>query len=245
MTSLLFITPVWQRLELTEIVLKSRRRVCDELREHGIEASSVIIGDDENIDVAKALNFETVERDNEFLSRKFNDGYEFAVRNGYDFVYPVGSDSILTAEQFINTVGDELPVASHYYTMIRSDGSERIDVQIKVPGGIGPLIVPVDLLRNCPRPIQEDLRRGCDNAARQTFLRAGHEIVTREHHQWEHVAFQSGVTQITDYERIRRVYQADEFEIDNGIFPEIEVLYDQDTLDGICEYYASGRAADA
>lgn len=245
MSSLLFITPVWRRLELTEIVLKTRRRVCDELLEHGIEADSVIIGNDENLEVAAALGFKTVERNNEFLSRKFNDGYEYAVRNGYDYVYPVGSDSILTSDQFINEVGDELPIASHYYTMIHATGKERIDVQIKVPGGIGPLIVPVHLLRDCPRPIQDDLHRGCDNAARQTFLRAGHEILTRECHQWEHVAFQSGKTQITDYERIRRVYQADESEVDNGVFPEIEILYDKDTINAIRNYYSSGRAADA
>lgn len=245
MPSLLFITPVWQRFELTEIVLKTRRRICDELREHEIDADSVIIGNDDNIDIATALDFKVVERDNEYLSRKFNDGYEYAVRNSYDYVYPVGSDSILTADQFIGQVGNELPIASHYYTMINSSGEERIDVQIKVPGGIGPLIVPVDLLRNCPRPIQEDLHRGCDNAARQTFLRAGHEILTRECHQWEHVAFQSGVTQITDYERIRRVYQADEYEIDNGVFPEIADRYDSDTIAAIRNYYESGRAANA
>ena len=242
MTSLCFITPVWQRFELTEIVLNHRKSVCDELQAVGINASSIIIGDDDNIDIARSLDFAVVERDNEFLSRKFNDGYEYAHSAGFDYCYPVGSDSLLTADQFIGTVGEELPVASKYYCMIHSSGTERIDVEIKVPGGIGPLIIPVPMLTKFPRPIQEDMRRGCDNAARQTILSAGIQILTRETHQWEHVAFQSGVTQITDYERIRRVYNAEVVETVHGIFSEIMALYDADTIAGINDYYASGRA---
>lgn len=245
MTSLLFITPVWKRQELTEIVLKSRRWCCDTLKKHGIDATSVIIGDDDNLDVARSLGFEVVERDNEFLSRKFNDGYEFAYNHGFDYCYPVGSDSILTPEQFINWVGCGEPVSSHYYCMIHSSGAERIDVQIDVPGGIGPLIIPVSLLRSIPRPIQQDLKRGCDNAARQTILTAGHRIVERRTHQWEHTAFQSGVTQITDYGRIKRVYQAEDVEIVAGVFPEIEKLYPADIVAGIRDYYESGRATNA
>jgi hypothetical protein len=219
--------------------------VCDELATYGIEATSIIIGDDENLDIARELKSIVVECDNEFLSRKFNEGYAAAWNNGFDYCYPVGSDSILTADQFINNVGEELPIASHYYSMIRSSGEERIDVQITVPGGIGPLIIPVPLLAEFPRPIKEDMRRGCDNAARQTILRAGLEILTRETHQWEHVAFQSGVTQITDYERIRRVYQAEQYEVDYGVFPEIEELYDAVTIESIRDYYRSGRALNA
>lgn len=245
MPSLLFITPVWKRYELTEICLISRRWCCDELKKHGIDATSVIIGDDDNLDIARSLGFHIVERDNEFLSNKFNDGYEYGYTSGYDYVYPVGSDSIITPDQFIKNVGKELPIASEYYTMINSSGDERIDVQITIPGGIGPLIIPVPLLRDCSRPIKSDLRRGCDSAARQTILTQGYEILTRKTHQYEHVAFQSGVTQITDYERIRRVYQADTFEVDNGVFPEIEALYPGIIIDGIIDYYSSGRSLDA
>jgi hypothetical protein len=220
--------------------------VCDELKSYGITANSVIIGDDDNLDIARGLDFAVVERDNEFLSRKFNDGYHHAFESGYDYCYPVGSDSILTVDQFIHNVGEELPVASHYYCMIHSTGEERIDVSITVPGGIGPLIIPVRMLTKFPRPIQEDLRRGCDNAARQTILRAGVEILTRKtEQQWEHVAFQSGITQITDYERIRRVYRAEVTEVDHGTFPEIEKLYDEDTISSIKDYYRSGRADNA
>lgn len=245
MPTLLFITPVWKRYELTEICLKSRRWCCDELAQYGIDATSVVIGDDDNLDIARGLDFEVVERDNEFLSRKFNDGYEFAVLAGFDYVYPVGSDSILTPDQFVNNIGSEYPIASEYYSMIHSSGSERIDVKITVPGGIGPLIIPVDMLRNCSRPIQEDLRRGCDNAARQTILTQCSEMSVRHKHQWEHVAFQSGVTQITDYERIRRVYQAEVFDVDYGLFSAIDALYPEDIMQNIHDYYESGRSLDA
>ena len=245
MPSLCFITPVWKRYELTHIVLLARMLMCDELKTYGIEATNVIIGSDANLDIARDCGFPTVKCPNTFLSRKFNAGYEYAYKQGFDYCYPVGSDSIITADQFINNVGEELPIASHYYCMIHNTGQERIDVKITVPGGIGPLIIPVPMLAKFPRPIKQDMRRGCDNAARQTILTEGIKILTREEHQWEHVAFQSGITQITDYERISRVYRGEEFDIECGIFPEIEALYPPTVIDLITDYYESDRAQDA
>jgi hypothetical protein len=76
--SLWFCVPVHGRLTLTRICLRQLRRTCDTLQENGIHATAVIVGDDENLDVALELGFGTVRRDNRFLSRKFNDGIQFA-----------------------------------------------------------------------------------------------------------------------------------------------------------------------
>ncbi|HYI66355.1 MAG TPA: hypothetical protein VEW95_05490 [Candidatus Limnocylindrales bacterium] len=100
MTSLYFVTPAWQRFELTAICLEQRRRVIDELAGHGIEAQCVVIADDENLDTARALGFETVERDNEWLGRRFNDGMQHAGYHGADWIVPIGSDSWIDAAYF-------------------------------------------------------------------------------------------------------------------------------------------------
>jgi hypothetical protein len=243
MTSLIFITPVWGRYELTAICLEQRRWLCDELKKEKIDAQAVIIGDDNNLEVAEALGFITVERDNEYLSRKFNDGYEAAWKHGFDYCYPVGSDSWLSPSQFHGQLGSDIPIASHYYTLIHETGTKRIDCKITVPGGIGPLIVPVRVLGKFDgRPIDVDLKRGCDNAARQRFVRADIELKTREDSQYEHTAFQSGVTQITDYERLRRVYRSTEYDIDYGSFAELEAIYPLHLTERIKGYYKSGRS---
>lgn len=70
--------PAHGRLELASICLRQLRRTCDALTVNGIEATAVVVADDENLDAARALGFGTVERDNQFVSRRFNDGIEMA-----------------------------------------------------------------------------------------------------------------------------------------------------------------------
>lgn len=78
MPSLWFCVPVHGRQQLASICLRQLRRTCDALAEHGIDATAVVVGDDGNLDTAAGLGFAKVERDNRFLSRKFNDGIDVA-----------------------------------------------------------------------------------------------------------------------------------------------------------------------
>jgi hypothetical protein len=78
MPSLWFVVPAHGRIELARICLRQLRRTCDELEREGIEATAVVIADDENLDTARELGFGTIERDNEFTSRRYNDGIQLA-----------------------------------------------------------------------------------------------------------------------------------------------------------------------
>jgi hypothetical protein len=78
MPSLWFIVPAHGRLQLARICLKQLRRTCDALIEEGIQATAVVIADDENLDTARELGFGTIERDNTFVSRRYNDGIQLA-----------------------------------------------------------------------------------------------------------------------------------------------------------------------
>lgn len=78
MSSLWFVMPVHGRAQLAAICLRQLRRTCDSLTAAGIDATAVVVGDDENLETAAELGFATVVRDNQFVSRKFNDGIQVA-----------------------------------------------------------------------------------------------------------------------------------------------------------------------
>lgn len=58
MESVLFVTPAWKRYELTRLCLWQRRLACDSLFEAGIYATSVVIADDDNLDIAREFGFD-------------------------------------------------------------------------------------------------------------------------------------------------------------------------------------------
>jgi hypothetical protein len=75
---------------MAAICLRQLSRTCDALTNNGIEATAVIVADEENIAVLNSLTkgliatrenpgrFASVVRDNQFLSRRFNDGCQLA-----------------------------------------------------------------------------------------------------------------------------------------------------------------------
>lgn len=89
MPSLWFVVPVHGRLPLASICLRQLRRTCDALTENGIEATAVVVADRENLRELRrrlsnaapgpTLGFGTVERDNMYLSARFNDGIQLAI----------------------------------------------------------------------------------------------------------------------------------------------------------------------
>jgi len=99
--SLWFVTPAWGRVDLTAICLEQRARVIADLATFGIEAHCVVVADDENLDVARGLGFATVEQNNEWLTRKFNDGQQYAGRQGAQWIVPIGSDSFIDPAYFV------------------------------------------------------------------------------------------------------------------------------------------------
>jgi hypothetical protein len=105
--SLWFCVPVAGRERLTGICLRQLRRTCDSLTQEGVDATAVIVGDDTNLDTAHELGFATVERDNQYLSRKFNDGMQLACDRRYnprpaDYVVPLGSDDWVDHNIFLD-----------------------------------------------------------------------------------------------------------------------------------------------
>jgi len=160
-----FVTPAWRRYEITRVCLEQRRRVIDKMNQWGHEAYCVVVADDANLDTAREFGFSTVEQDNDWLGRKFNDGIEFAVRNGAKWVVPIGSDSWIDPWYFRELPPDNPGVVrtSQLYAPVEAN---RLAV-LRVGGDknpAGPHMFHRDLLakRNA-RPMPDRINRNTDS----------------------------------------------------------------------------------
>jgi len=86
------VSPAWRRYSVTRLALAQRRRLCDALALKGIEAHSVVVADDENLEIAREFDFDTVEMPNDDVGMKFNAGIRYAAEQGADVFVHVGSD---------------------------------------------------------------------------------------------------------------------------------------------------------
>ncbi len=138
-----FVTPAWGRFEMTAICLEQRKRVIADIAAQGIEARCVVIADDENLDIARSLGFDTVERDNEWLGRKFNDGYEFAGKHGAEWIVPIGSDSFIDPAYFCPLPSWRKTRTSRMYAPVEVDRLGELRVG---NGGAGPHMIHRSLM---------------------------------------------------------------------------------------------------
>jgi len=222
--SLVFVTPAWRRFELTRICLEQRRHVCGELeRRFGISASCVVVADDENLESARALGFETVERDNRYLGRRFNDGYAAAARLGADYGYAIGSDSFVDPDCFAELPPLDTVTMSRLVSVVRADGSERVDLDVVYPdAGYGAAaIVPTRLYAPSGfRPCKETAAKGCEASTwRRGFGRRAARV-WREGRVGELVNFQTEI-QVTPWPVLRRWTVSHERDDPFGLLREI------------------------
>ena len=241
-TSLAFLTPVWQRFSLTEICLLQRRHACDYLKEHhGLDATCIVIGSDENLEIAESFGFIGQHHENlavaahvnrgepyVCLGMKFNAGYGRAYEEGIDLVFPIGSDSWIDPIYF-----SELPepgelLLSRAYNLVTPDAQRRGALWIGWEGGVQWISWTKDWLHRRRHTgvfevVSPDLSKGCDTS---TWVHKHQEIRVGEHHhhQLEYVAFQSPSNQITDYAHIMSKYGVGEVQ-GEAVFADLQDHY--------------------
>lgn len=170
MTSLWFVVPAAGRLGLTAICLRQLRRTCDALQTAGLEASAVVVADDENLDVAADLGFAAFGRRNTYTSRKFNDGFQLACDPAFnprpaDYAVPIGSDDWVDWRLLLDLPGRADLWAFRRASFVREDGREIAGRDITYQGGVGMRVYPAALLRRSGyRPADEERSRGCDTS---------------------------------------------------------------------------------
>ena len=241
--TLWFVVPAHGRAALTRICLRQLRRTCEELERFGVEASAVVIADDENLDTARELGFGTVERDNRFLSRKFNDGIQLATDPAYnsrpvDFVVPCGSDDWVNAA----TIAGALPahpcvVGFQLCAFVSEDGTELHVARVRYRGGVGIRIYPRALLEAVAyRPADESRERGCDTSILVNVTRAngGVDVIHRDSHALQIVDFKSRGEQLNGTENVAGHFTGEVLEP----WSELELAYPAEAVAEMREHYA-------
>lgn len=213
MSSLWFVVPAHGRTELARICLEQLRRTCDELTDVGLPATAVVIADDENLRTARRLGFGTIERDNRWLSRKFNDGIQLACDPRYNarpaqFVVPMGSDDWVDSRILLQLPErNRMLVGFKRMAFVREDGLELSRSYVDYDGGCGIRIYPRRLVQELGfRPADEDRERGCDTSILVNVKRAVRqiEIEHRDVHDLQIVDFKSPGVQLNGYADVRR-----------------------------------------
>lgn len=182
--------------------MRQLARTCDELTGNDIRASAVVVACDENLDVAAGLGFGTVERDNEFLGRRFNDGFQAACLEGVDFVVPVGSDDWVDAAW----VADRLPGpgeirCSRLMSMVSDDGRLLRTLRVGYDGGHGIRVFPRALLERVGgRPAEEFRRRAVDTSILRRLLPFGPRLTYVERSPLQMVDWKSPSEQLNTFE---------------------------------------------
>jgi glycosyltransferase involved in cell wall biosynthesis len=197
MDDLWFVTPAYRRYELSAVCLEQRRRVITELALHGITAECVVISDDDNLDIARSLDFHVVERDNRWLGRKFNDGIQYALSRGAAWIVPIGSDDWIDPP-YLWPLPFGPARTSHLYAPVEA---ERLAlITIPTPAGAGPRVLHRNLFK-VERPARERLRRGFDKSLMEGLGDFTWEY--RDLHPLQYVGFR-GELHITLYSKILR-----------------------------------------
>lgn len=248
MPSLWFVVPASGRLDLAQICLRQLRRTCDDLADRGVDASAVVVADDENLDVARDLGFAWVRRDNRFVSRKFNDGIQLACdrthnRRPADYVVPCGSDDWVHPSLFENLPNNHTMVAFQRMSFVREDAQELTVRHLNNEGGCGIRIYPTSMLRRVGfRPADEDRKRGCDTSILVNVKRSGalSMIDHRDIDPLHIVDWKSTGEQLNTYAAVdarhRAEHHADPFDALTGRFPD-------EALDEMREHYAARLVA--
>lgn len=241
--SLWFVVPAHGRHHLTAICLRQLRRTCDALVDNGVEATAVVIACDENLGVARELGFGTVERDNRFLSRRFNDGLQLACDPAVnprpaDYAVPCGSDDWID-----HRILDWLPppdavLGFQNMSFVRPDGRELTSTRLGNVGGCGIRVYPRQILERLGyRPADEDRYRACDTSILTNLRMAAPELRVehRETGPLQIVDWKSDAEQLNGYDTIyarhRGVKHPDPFAI-------LSEVFDRDALAEMADHYS-------
>lgn len=168
--ALVFVVPAHGRTELARVCLRQLARTCTELTENGLDATAVVVACDENLETARALGFEALDRPNQPLGKRWNDGYEHAARLGADYLVPLGSDDWLDPDLLLR---QKLPAPGELLcfrdsAVVREDGRELATLHIRYPGGDGVRVIATETLAPLRfRPAEDTRRRAIDTSILQ------------------------------------------------------------------------------
>lgn len=211
MKRLWFIVPAYYRLSLTKVCLQLLLETCKRLNEYELEANAVVIADDENLDVAAELGFATIRRNNDFVGRKFNDGYQLACDPEFndepaDFVVPCGSDDWIDPAIF-RTLPSDGRIGIFRRLAHVDEKRERLAL-VKMPylAGCGIRIIPREKIAAAGyRPCEEDRQQALDSSTMSGLKKANGSFPKLEEldvHPLQIVDWKSSENQLHPYSEV-------------------------------------------
>lgn len=161
------VSPAFGRYAVTRLALAQRAHLTGVLAGRGVDCHSVIVADDENLDIAREHGMATIEMSNEGLGRRFNAGFEFAGTQGADWLVHIGSDDWLHPDAFApvtdGAAGPDRIIAGRRIAFVDLLSGVMRPVPVNGGNGVIPWIVPRAMMARAGfRPIREDRMRGID-----------------------------------------------------------------------------------
>ena len=243
--SLWFVVPAHGRIEVTGACLRQLARTCETLGDNGIDASAVVIACDGNLDTAAELGFGTVDRDNRFLGRRWNDGYELCRVAGVDYAIPFGSDDWIDPTLILAAPlpADDQLVCFRRAAFVREDGARLALLRIPYDGGLGIRVIPAAMLARARfRPADEDRNRALDASVWRGLCRAlGRQprLVYHDLHPLQIVDWKSN-TQLNSYADCLRYLNGPE---SDDPFADLAEVYPGEALDEMRDVYVPQAVA--
>lgn len=224
------VTAAWRRYDVTRLCLAQWAHLRGELAGRGIHLNAVVVADDQNLDTAAEHGFDTVEQNNTWLGRKFNDGLEHACRNGAEYVVLIGSDDWIHESMFdrlplpaavLPEIGPDRPVvvgrsAAEIITgrrigMVNLETGRLLRCVSHGRYGVIPWIIHRRALEPSGfRPVNEQLERGVDGSL-IAGLRMRPMWVFTDPHELCRVDFKSAVN-LTSYRKVKRTPRVPQIE---------------------------------
>jgi len=245
--SIFFVVPAHARVELGRVCLRQLARTCAAITAGGVDASAVVIADDENLDTAREIGFAWVERENEPLGRKWNDGYELAATQAHaDYVIPFGTDDWidprLVLEHVLNGAGDVR--CSRLSAVVREDGRRLARLKITYDGGDGICVLPTAIMERVGyRPAEDDRRRAIDTSVRRQLSVALGRPLSYSYadlHPLQIVDWKTDGWQLNSYAACQAFRVGDEV---RDPFRELAAVYPVDAIDEMFSLHAQAAAA--
>lgn len=205
MTSVCFIVPAHGRLGMSRACLGQLARTCAELEVSGVDATAVVIAEDENLEIAAGLGFIAVDRPNHPLGRKINDGYQHAAAAGVTHVVPFGTDDVIDPALLLGDLPTDKVTAHRLSAIVDETGTRLRRIKVSYEGGDGIRVIPTRMLQALRyRPLEDDRDRGMDGSMTTGLARAMRCVprdlfVYNDLHDLQLVEFKSRGEQLNDY----------------------------------------------
>lgn len=241
-----FVVPVHGRHALAAACLRQLARTCERLRADDVDAAAFLVGDDSFFDrLARELGFGWVRAANRPLGAKWNDGIEFACRDGAaDYVVPLGSDDVVDHRLFLGSWKRDEIVCARDSAVVSPDGDRLAFMRVPYRGGDGVRMLPRFVLERARfRPAIDERDRAIDGSMSDRLAqRPGVQLryAYRDLHPLQIVDFKShGRGQRTSFDACLEFATGEHIDV----WERIGAIYPAPFVDEIRACYAERRVA--